>query len=159
MPLTFLLQFMRFHRELIAELEKKTDMDIKYMNVSIACFSPRHTSHMAFTCARTYHQCCGITFPLGHIQKIPVRTQIEARLLGQITGWPEETAQKKSRETFVQIWDQRKWGESLLYFWNEIYLSGSLFCLIIQQSCLVCSPNLWTRISIFEPWFFSRFLG
>lgn len=83
---TFLLQFMRFHRELITELEKKTDMDIKYMNVSIAGFSPRHTSHMALTCARTFHQRCGITFPLGHIQKIPVGTQIEARLLRQITG-------------------------------------------------------------------------
>jgi len=71
LPLTLLLQFMKFHKELIAELEKKTDMDIKYMNVSIVCFSPRHTSHIALTC--TYHY---ITFLLGHIQKIPVRTQI-----------------------------------------------------------------------------------
>lgn len=27
-------QFKRFHRDLIAELERKTDMDVKYMNVS-----------------------------------------------------------------------------------------------------------------------------
>lgn len=53
LPLILLLQFMKFHRELIAELEKKTDMDIKYMNVSIVCFSPCHTSHIALTC--TYH--------------------------------------------------------------------------------------------------------
>lgn len=84
-------------------------------------FTPRHTSHMALTCARTFHGRCGITIPLGHIQKIPVRTQIEAGYLGQITSWPEETAQKKSREAFVQVWDQRKWGEALLYFWNEIW--------------------------------------
>ena len=29
------LQFKRFHREIIAELEKKTDLDVKYMTVSI----------------------------------------------------------------------------------------------------------------------------
>lgn len=28
------LQFKRFHREIIIELEKKTEMDVKYMNVS-----------------------------------------------------------------------------------------------------------------------------
>lgn len=28
------LQFKRFHREVIIELEKKTEMDVKYMNVS-----------------------------------------------------------------------------------------------------------------------------
>lgn len=31
----FSYQFKRFHRELIGELEKKTDMDVKYMTVSI----------------------------------------------------------------------------------------------------------------------------
>lgn len=35
MAAIFSYQFKRFHRELIAELEKKTDMDVKYMTVSI----------------------------------------------------------------------------------------------------------------------------
>lgn len=30
----FFAQFKRFQREVIIELEKKTDMDVKYMNVS-----------------------------------------------------------------------------------------------------------------------------
>ncbi|XP_067225150.1 brain-specific angiogenesis inhibitor 1-associated protein 2-like protein 1a isoform X2 [Chanodichthys erythropterus] len=34
--------FMRFHRELIAELEKKTDMDIKYMNATFKRYQSEH---------------------------------------------------------------------------------------------------------------------
>lgn len=29
------MQFKKFHREIITELEKKTEMDVKYMNVSV----------------------------------------------------------------------------------------------------------------------------
>lgn len=32
-----LLKFKRFHREIISELERKTDMDVKYMTVSHFC--------------------------------------------------------------------------------------------------------------------------
>lgn len=42
----FLHQFKKFHRELITELEKKTDMDMKYMNVSIVWF--RYISLLSF---------------------------------------------------------------------------------------------------------------
>lgn len=44
-------QFKKFHRELITELEKKTDMDIKYMNVSIVSFGSIFKSYIlgAFT--------------------------------------------------------------------------------------------------------------
>lgn len=51
--LTLLLQFKRFNRELITELERKTDMDIKYMNVSIAWFSLHQSNNMSYslTCA------------------------------------------------------------------------------------------------------------
>ncbi|XP_067286127.1 brain-specific angiogenesis inhibitor 1-associated protein 2-like protein 1a isoform X2 [Pseudorasbora parva] len=34
--------FMRFHRELIAELEKKTEMDIKYMNATFKRYQSEH---------------------------------------------------------------------------------------------------------------------
>ncbi|KAK7134551.1 hypothetical protein R3I93_017846 [Phoxinus phoxinus] len=34
--------FMKFHRELIAELEKKTDMDIKYMNATFKRYQSEH---------------------------------------------------------------------------------------------------------------------
>lgn len=30
------LQFKRFHRDVIIELEKKTEMDVKYMNVRVS---------------------------------------------------------------------------------------------------------------------------
>lgn len=35
----FLVQFKRFHREVIIELEKKTEMDVKYMNVSAITYN------------------------------------------------------------------------------------------------------------------------
>lgn len=31
-----LSQFKKFHKDVIVELEKKTEMDVKYMNVSVA---------------------------------------------------------------------------------------------------------------------------
>lgn len=53
---------------------------------------------------------------------------------------------KKMRWEFIVF---LKWNLSI---WQS-FLSDH------TKSCLVCSPNLCTRISIFEPWFFSRFLG
>lgn len=35
---SFPLQFKRFHKEIITELEKKTEMDVKYMTVSVATY-------------------------------------------------------------------------------------------------------------------------
>ena len=35
------LQFKRFHRDVIIELEKKTEMDVKYMNVSASISATR----------------------------------------------------------------------------------------------------------------------
>ncbi|KAG1943255.1 brain-specific angiogenesis inhibitor 1-associated protein 2-like protein 1a [Pimephales promelas] len=36
------MSFMKFHKELIAELEKKTDMDIKYMNATFKRYQSEH---------------------------------------------------------------------------------------------------------------------
>ena len=35
-------QFKRFHRDVIIELEKKTEMDVKYMNVSVTIYGFKH---------------------------------------------------------------------------------------------------------------------
>lgn len=40
----FCPQFKRFHREVIMELEKKTEMDVKYMNVSVIISESFHQS-------------------------------------------------------------------------------------------------------------------
>lgn len=39
--LFLLSQLKRFHRDIINELEKKTEMDVKYMNVSVVCVQER----------------------------------------------------------------------------------------------------------------------
>lgn len=74
--LFLLSQLKRFHRDIINELEKKTEMDVKYMNVSVVCVQERPLllirvitfwlmeAHLQITWEKCHPLLC---FPTGHL--------------------------------------------------------------------------------------------
>lgn len=70
--------------------------------------------------------------PLGHIQKIPVRTQVQAGQSGPVAVWPEEAPQEKPGQAFLQVWSQGERGEITHDMFKSAYLNLIVSVIIVN---------------------------
>lgn len=112
-------QFKKFHKEVIVELEKKTEMDVKYMNVSLTscciscqCKHPEIPQMSCLWIPNSNPSALTFTCQTGHIQALSVRTQSQTGLPGALQDRPEEAAQEKPGEALLQVRVQRERGET-----------------------------------------------